>query len=1384
MRLTGKKWRWVGLGLLLAAVAFFVVRTWVVPAVIVGQIQARYRGRVVVGNWWLGMNNSGVDGLRLGEGTEADAPDWLSADRIEVDLSLGSILRGKFMPTRVIIDHAKVKFRLDAKGQPVTRIPLAPTPAGKAPAAALPEIVARDAELTLQQEGRKPMTITHVEARLSDGQGRENIDVKTDDPTWGKVAVTGHFDYAFKNGEIRIASSPDFEADVDKLERIPFIPGEVWANLQPKGPVDAQVAITLAADAPKPIHVVTEITLKGTAATLASLQVESNETTGHVTIDDALVQLKDLKGKAVDGNLAASGTLDFSHPVPRFDLDLRLKDVDVTKAPAAWQLGEIGATGKLSGKVDLKVALPPTGPDLTGTVGEAVIENGSFQGIPIKSLSIGLKAEGGDLQYAPLAQGSVDKKAFEGPTTIPAAKPKAIAAHAGQAKHVGLAESIEVWAPVIAALPILRLATRDQGVIGWLALVASEVVASQAKQAPGKVAGGIRLPKTISTRIELEDVDLVTILAKGEKFGIKIPVPVAGRLSIKADATIPIGSLKDIQAYIFRGDATLAGASIDHVDVGLVSAHVELVNGVLDLSDFRGQLVDHPSGDAQNPPRTTAEPPKTGELPPAAFRSHVRASISPRGPLTATIEGRQLPLGELLAPVLPVPTPLSGELTIKAEVRGDLAKLDDPKAWIFDAHADSRRIAYRGATLDQVATEVHLKAGKVEVTDLTARLAGQPLKAKGNLDLSAPYRYDGQIHIAGWEIADVLAFVPNTPRPAPASGKFDADGRAAGTLQPFAISTQGAARLLNARAGTIPIGGVAFQWTTDRDALTIAGLEANLFGGKMTGGARIPIKPGGKLDASLVLKGIDAARLSAALPQKGLAIAGRADGRLRLSMPLDASVVDAEALLVAPDLTVREGSGEGIRVQTLRVSARAAKGQLGYEATAETLGGQLRFHGSAPINAGLARTIAEAEFQAAGFRLNEAWRGLGITGGLAELDGVGALDVNLRATLSPVRLVARGIFELRALHYGPHLPLGGLRGSVALTPTTWQIDGLNGELFGGVASGAARGESNPGTTKRVDFDFRVDRASLPRMLASVPLLAHGAEGYGSIRASGQLSESLRASAEVTIPRARILGLPISDLRVPADVELSPISGFGAAHARHWTGRLAGGSIRGSATVRLGQDRSFHSDLQMTGVDLEILSLMHPSGKQSASGKVSGKIALNGPNPNRIDKIRGRFDLDLDDASLVELPLFKQLDRFLGSAKGGGLFQDGDIHGTIANKTLYLESMTLQGKLVQLHATGNVTFAGNLDLQVLVNTNDVIPQSGLALVGLIPGLGQVLGRGEEAILRLANFLENRLLKFKVSGNAANPIVQIDTGVAVSQGAAGFFSGAFRLPIGGK
>jgi translocation and assembly module TamB len=233
--------------------------------------------------------------------------------------------------------------------------------------------------------------------------------------------------------------------------------------------------------------------------------------------------------------------------------------------------------------------------------------------------------------------------------------------------------------------------------------------------------------------------------------------------------------------------------------------------------------------------------------------------------------------------------------------------------------------------------------------------------------------------------------------------------------------------------------------------------------------------------------------------------------------------------------------------------------------------------------------------------------------------------------------------------------------------------------------------------------------------------------------------------------------------------------------RRCLARFAGGHVRGDGSVRFGNDRSFQGEVVLTDVDLETLARTQTDARRPATGRISGRITLNGPDPALLARYRGKVVLDLDDASLVALPVLSALDRFLGAASGG-LFEDGDLIGTIANKQLIIEMFTLEGRLAQLHAAGTVGFDGQVNLEVLVNTNQIIPQTGQALVDAIPGLRRVIGRSEQASLQVANYLSNRLLKFRVTGTIKNPSVSLDPTIAVAETALGFFAGVLKLPLG--
>ena len=1287
-------------------VVVLVVRAWVIPAVIAGQLRAKLHGPAKFDGWWLGTSSAGVSGLTLREGPGDDSPAWLTAERVETDLSLGGLLRGRFAPTRLDILAPKVVLHFDRKGDLLTKGPFEGDPSSPS---SVPDVSIEGGEVTIDQDGRPPMTIRGVSGRLHREEDVEDIELDSDDPTWSHWTVRGRFVADFKQGSARLASGPGFASTPDLTARVPFVPPEVWQNLVPTGPIDVVVAVNRTEGAPKPLYVRTELTFRDASAGLPSLGIVAEGTRGQMIVEDGLVRLVGLKGRSLDGTIAATGTLDFRQPVPRFDLELTLDKIDVARTPASWQLGEVGASGRLTGKARLLIAMNPDGPDLTGSSGEAVIDGAVLQGIPIKSLRLAMKAQGTSLQF----------------------ETKTGANSAGDSSPVG-------WAPPTILMPKWWAVPTLQGLV--------------ALQEPQKApAPRFHLPQSITTQIELEDVKLETVLARLEvATRLKPPVPMAGKLSLKADATIPLGHLADLKDYSIRGQATLTGASIAGVDLGRLSAKFALAKGVLDLDDLSGQLVERPNGSVDSPP--TATPPRPADAPLVAggFRGKLRAELSPPGKLTARFEARALPLSELAAPFFPRPTPIGGRLSANFDADGDVAHLDDPRAWTVRGRVESDRVRYREATLDAIATRFAIEGGRLGLPDLSARLGGNPLNARLSLDLAGARAFSGEVDVREWAIERVLALIPRAPRPAPASGVVDGRVAFRGTLRPLVLTSDGRVTIRGATVEAIPLGDVAATWATEGREVIVKEITARPFSGRFAGRATIPDTTNRPARVEATFAEIRTDQLADALTHGRLKLSGTAGGKLVATIPADPKGLAVDFTLEAPMLTV-----QGVPAGTVAAAIRGKGGTIDYEVTADGPDGKARFHGSVPLGGPSPEKAANAELRASGLGLDDVASLLGVAGLPPDLKGRAAIDANLRARGTDLGAVGlHGFVEVLDLRWGDAFPIGGLRGVVMRSADAWRVDSIRGELAGGVASGVAWGATPKDGPRAVNFEIETDRAALARLLAFAPGVAKSAEGFGTLRIAGRLQETLAADAELSVTNARLGGVAIADLRAPADITYHPAERRGTLRVSRAMGRAAGGRVQGSGWLRFGIDKAFSADLTLADVDVESLMRIGSTAARPGSGKVNGRLTLAGTDPALPRTFRGRIEMGLHDASIGDIPIIRTLDRFLGAAQGGA-FESGGLRATIADGRILVDDLRLEGRILQVHATGVVTLVGAVDLVVLVNTNQIIPETGEALAAIIPGLRQAMGRDEEARLRVSNYLSNRLLKFRVGGTIANP-----------------------------
>ncbi len=1358
MMIFRKRWRLLALGFVVATLILSIGLIWVVPAVIVGQIQNQYRGRVTIDGWWFGFSSAGVKGLSLHEGLEKDSPVWAKAERVETDLSIGRILRGQFEPRRLVLESPILDFRLDADGQPLTHIPL--EPASEDSTEAPPAVEVRNARVRIEQQGRPEMVVSGVSASLlPTSLGGAQLKAGTEDPYWGSWNVTGTLEPGLAIGRI-LLQGKGIDAEPDKVLRIPFVPAEVWENVEPQGPLDVRLAILLDAEAEEPVQALTEVQFLEASLTLPPFGFTAERTTGELIVEpDGLVRLENLEGQALGGTVQAEGTLDFRIPEPVFQISMTLDQVDVSRTPEVWQLGELGLTsGQMSGAVQLKVVLAEDRVDLSGTTGEATIRDALVGDIPVKSLRLVLRAEGDELRYDTPASPSETTRKILGAIHLLALQ----AASLSDVFHT----MVIVQDPKAIEEPQEAAGVPDQ--------------APDQGQDPPRAGPAFQLPQSISTEIELEDVDLRQLVERLKTFNIDLPVDVTGRLSLKARATIPLRTLNDLTAYQFEGEATLVSAHIAGMDIGRARAKIELIDGVLDLTDFVGQLVSRPDGVAESPPEESDLIPLEGPLPSGAFRGHLRAELAPAGPFRADFEAFELPLEELAAPALPHPTPLTGLLSLNVVASAEVEKMADPNAWDVSGTLHSEAITYLGKTLDAVDAEFAIDDGRFLLDRLDAKLNDQPLAGSGSIALSEPYAFQGRLDVADWSLDDLFVFVPTIPDPAPVSGSIALQARAEGTIQPLVLSTVGDGQLGQFQAGPVNLGDVPFHWESaeDQAEILVEIREARPFDGLLKAEARIPLSTERPVLGFAVLQEINMEQVARAIPGDALQLGGQASGRVDFNIPLqsgpDDPAIHADVVLVAPDLTV-----QGIPAKAVTADLDVRDGKLEYEIFAESLGGKLRFKGDFPLfeDPNVNMNEAQVQVQLVGFRLANLWPVIGMTGAPTNLRGLGAVDANVLVTLNPFFPRASAVVEVRELNWGGNFPLGRVRATLGISPLTTQIHSLTGELLGGTLGGSAR----PETLGRTAFEVRLDRASLARLLAFDPALARRVQGTGRLQLSGVYGEAMRASGEIRVSNAKVGGVSVADLRLPLHLNLQAGGRSGSLEVRRAYGRVSGGQIRGDARFGIGDNQAFTSSLRLGSVDIEGISRLLTDSPRPASGRVSGKINLSGRDPEQLQTLRGKIDLDLDDAALFDMPIFREMSQFLGSARGG-IFEYGHLEATIANRQIQIEEFYLVGRLAQMRATGTIDFNQNLDIVVLVNTNQIISQTGESLVALIPGMTLVIGDRQRANRQVAEFLSNRLLKLHVTGDLNHPHVFIDPAVAVTDAAVGFFGGVLKLPLG--
>jgi translocation and assembly module TamB len=323
--------------------------------------------------------------------TAADPPeDILRVKSLTTDLSLAGILSGKSSPSNVTMNDVDILLRLDEKGKMLTPLP-APKPSSGGPTA-LPVVKVSGGRVRIRQAGRAEFVVSGVAAELKrDGDGYA-LSGTIDDPNWGKWAIAGRLADDPADGSVEL-TTPRGELKEPLLRTIPYVPQEVWDNLQASGETPAAVRFTF-----KPgqdLGYAVEVNPTAAAdITLPAAEVTLSQVRGKVLIADGKVAVTSGSVAVAEGTIGVSGEYAFDKPTAVIALKLAADKLDLRKLPAKWGLPK-EIEGKLKGSAELEVRLPPDGPpDYRGS-GSGQVEGAKLAGLDAEITLRLVAADGG-----------------------------------------------------------------------------------------------------------------------------------------------------------------------------------------------------------------------------------------------------------------------------------------------------------------------------------------------------------------------------------------------------------------------------------------------------------------------------------------------------------------------------------------------------------------------------------------------------------------------------------------------------------------------------------------------------------------------------------------------------------------------------------------------------------------------------------------------------------------------------------------------------------------------------------------------------------------------------------------------------------------------------
>lgn len=703
----------------------------------------------------------------------------------------------------------------------------------------------------------------------------------------------------------------------------------------------------------------------------------------------------------------------------------------------------------------------------------------------------------------------------------------------------------------------------------------------------------------------------------------------------------------------------------------------------------------------------------------------------------------------------------------------------DPAAWTGELDVSLVGLSAWNWTDARFNLTSRLADGKLEIAKLAAQQDKTTITGSASLDLMEPYAYQAKLSILHVDLAKLNSLPGELRPPVKLAGQFGFTIDSHGTLDPLQVAGEGSFDARQIEVAGARVDRVGFEFSLDDTVAALKRFEADLYGGKITGQASIPLdnkkagaaQPGGdepegdganRTPGKIAFdwQAIDVGKLATDVAHPPVHLSGKVNGSIDVEIP-------PGKLRHLADWSGRV-SFDAKAISAQRVDVGGVSGELtyqdrllDYEIQGQLLDGKLLLAGRwTPLPKKGHAPVNDGRLQVTRVRLGALENISAGSGPLAELAGTLNVDVHYHHEQESGLPTGEGTLAIDDLRFNAIDVARDMRGRLRLTPQGLDLVGLTSTVAGGRLS--ASGTMYLEAGRRSSFFITLEDADVAELLAALsPTVPRPARGTIDMHLRGYLGlgRPIQVDGAAALRRVRIAKFDLGDVRVPIAGSIDPATGRGLLRMHGISGQLAQGRLVSDLDVTMASGIDVSGKGKFTRLDLRSLLHSFSSASRLANGKVSGVFTLAGRNVRSARDLSGTLKADLSNTQAMSMPVMERVLPFLsGGISGGTTFDDGDLRARLANGVVRIERFTLTSSSAQVYAQGSVTLAQRLRLQVTVRTGQ--QDTGARAAGILASRIALIAAPPVGLLMEATqFLSNQVINLDVTGTIRSPTVRI-------------------------